>query len=104
MRAATSGKPVCQDCREFRPHFHPERLDGIGKGRGNLFVGSMTDLWGDGVQPAWRQEIWEQVWWGWLVRVHNDEWRADVSPTGAGTARQTRRVTDETGYLRVRTL
>jgi len=42
--------------------------------------------------------------WGWLVRVHNDEGRADVSPTGAGTARQTRRVTDETGYLRVRTL
>lgn len=61
MQAASSGKPVCQDCRDFRPHFHPERLDQIGRGMGNLFVGSMCDLWGDGVSCVWRDQIWDAV-------------------------------------------
>jgi protein gp37 len=62
MIAARFGRPVCQDCREFRPHLHPERLDQIGNGRGNLFVGSMCDLWSDGVLAAWRDMIWGRIW------------------------------------------
>jgi len=58
MRAAATGKPVCQACREFRPHLHPERLDQIGKGRGRrVFIGSMCDLWSEGVDPRWRHAI-----------------------------------------------
>ena len=42
--------------------------------------------------------------WGWLGDGGHDRAGGLVSPTGVGVARQTRRVTDETGYLRVRTL
>jgi protein gp37 len=58
MAAAASGKPVCEDCRTFVPHLHPERLPQLGMGRGRrVFVGSMCDLWGPGVDPEWRREV-----------------------------------------------
>jgi len=62
MRAAATGQPVCEDCRTFTPHLHPERLKDIGKGRGQVvFIGSMCDLWGDGVERWWRGRIWCEV-------------------------------------------
>lgn len=79
----------------LRDLMHWRRSWGIAHGRGG---GSVT-------AAMIGREVWYRPRaWGWLVRVHNDEGRADVSPTGAGTDRQTRRVTDETRYLWVRTL
>lgn len=60
--AGASGKPVCGSCAAFIPHLHPERLDHIGQGKGRrVFIGSMCDLWSEGVLPEWREAIWERV-------------------------------------------
>lgn len=66
MTAGASGKPVCEKCRDFIPHLHPERLDkmlqyGNTRHRRRYFVGSMCDLWSDGVDPEWRRRIWAQI-------------------------------------------
>jgi protein gp37 len=62
MAAGASGKPVCEACRTFTPHFHPERLPQMTAGTGHrVFIGSMCDLWSDGVLPEWRAAIWERV-------------------------------------------
>lgn len=58
MASAASGKPVCDDCRTFTPHLHPERLPQLAKGRNRrVFVGSMCDLWSPGVDPDWRRQV-----------------------------------------------
>lgn len=62
MRAASTGEPVCEQCRDFVPHFHPERLPQLTQGHDKrVFVGSMCDLWSDGVLPEWREAIWRRV-------------------------------------------
>ena len=66
MRAAAIGEPVCEECRDFVPHFHPERVEGMTRGSGReqkrvVFVGSMCDLWSEGVLPEWRRAIWQAI-------------------------------------------
>jgi len=45
----------------FEPTFHPSRLDypGTIKKSKRIFVGSMTDLWGEGIAPEWRGQIYD---------------------------------------------
>jgi protein gp37 len=45
----------CQACSDFTPHFHPERLDLLGRGRPRvIFADSMSDWWSPGVEVKWR--------------------------------------------------
>ncbi len=49
----------CEKCREFIPHFHPERLEQPLKRKkpSRIFCGSMCDFWGEGVEKEWRRDI-----------------------------------------------
>lgn len=49
----------CQDCADFRPHFHPERLADVTPRQKPrvIFAGSMCDFWSNGVAASW----WYQV-------------------------------------------
>ncbi len=50
----------CEKCQAFEPHFHPERLKSINhqKSRpGIVFLESMGDLFGEGVDPAWVRQV-----------------------------------------------
>ncbi len=50
----------CPDCQEFRPHFHPERLADLKKGKpGRVFMGSMGDMFDPEVDPDWWRQILE---------------------------------------------
>jgi len=61
-RQAKRQRHNCQQCYDFTPHFHPERLPQMTAGTGHrVFVGSMCDLWSDGVLPEWRAAIWDRV-------------------------------------------
>ncbi len=56
----------CPQCKEFKPHLHPERLDQLLAGKRaktpwRIFIGSVTDFWSDGVEPEWREAVWERV-------------------------------------------
>jgi len=53
----------CQQCVDFFPHLHPERLDQPLKRKkpATIFLGSMCDLWDPNVPLAWRQKIWDVV-------------------------------------------
>lgn len=61
-----TGHGLCQDCHDFKPHLHAERFGQLCRepksGKRIVFVGSMCDLWSDGVQPAWRRAIWDSIW------------------------------------------
>lgn len=51
----------CDDCREFRPHLHPERLSGrrapaATKTPQLVFADSMGDWWGENVHRHWRRD------------------------------------------------
>jgi protein gp37 len=44
----------CELCKQFIPHFHPERLEGkMPRKAGKVFVGSMSDVCGQGIEPEW---------------------------------------------------
>lgn len=47
----------------FEPKFHPERLNGPLKIKkpSTIFVGSMTDVFGDWVPPEWIEQVFEVV-------------------------------------------
>ncbi len=51
--------PPCEKCRDFVPHFHPERLDGPGKVKkpGRVFVCSMGDFYDPAVDREWQTDI-----------------------------------------------
>ena len=58
------GPGFCQDCHDFRPHIHPERLAQISRKRRSpvvMFVGSMCDFWSDGVPQEWRDRMFSQM-------------------------------------------
>lgn len=52
-------KPPCELCRDFKPHFHPERLDQpwTVKTPSKVFVDSTADLFADEIRPIWRYQI-----------------------------------------------
>jgi protein gp37 len=44
----------CELCKSFTPHFHPERLEGkMPRKPGKVFIGSMSDVCGQGIEPEW---------------------------------------------------
>lgn len=49
---------------EFKPRFLPERLDGPLKVRkpSRIFTGSMGDMFGEKVEPAWVRQVWDVMW------------------------------------------
>ena len=53
----------CDECEEFTPHPHPERLNGptMRKKPAMIIVCSMADLFGSGVEPEWQQEVMKKV-------------------------------------------
>jgi protein gp37 len=66
------GAPIaygCQDCSDFRPHLHAERLDQPAHVRrpSIVFCGSMGDLFDPEVDPEWRELVWAKMecraWW-----------------------------------------
>jgi len=91
----------------FLPQFHPDRLDEPIKLKqpARIFVGSVSDLWGKGVEPCWRAEVFKviekcpthtyimltkqphrienfeeipkDVWLGVSIAGQQDTWRAD---------------------------
>ena len=64
MTAAATGKPVCQDCWDFVPHLHEERLADLRvhhREPRTVFVGSMGDMWDPAVPQTWRNPIWEAI-------------------------------------------
>lgn len=67
---AVARRLPCPQCQAFMPHFHPERLAAPVNTRipnlgpnikiarlSRVFLGSMTDLWGDGVSLDWLVQI-----------------------------------------------
>ena len=91
----------------FKPQFHPNRLNEPMKVKTSdrIFVGSVSDLWGKGVEPCWRAEVFKliekcpvhtyimltkqphrienfkeipkDVWLGVSIAGQQDAWRAD---------------------------
>lgn len=58
--AGATGKPICEACRTYTPHLHPERLPQLREGKGRrVFVGSMCDLWSPGVEQEWRERVFD---------------------------------------------
>jgi len=54
----TPYKVICQDCMDFVPHYHLERLKGLtGKKPKKIFVQSMGDLFGDWVDSFAIQRV-----------------------------------------------
>ena len=49
---------------EFKPRFLPERLEDPLKLKkpGRIFAGSMTDLFGEQVDPEWVRRVWDVMW------------------------------------------
>jgi len=49
---------TCPQCRAYEPHFHPERLADLSKGKpSRVFMGSMGDMFDPAVDPAWWSQI-----------------------------------------------
>jgi len=52
----------CTRCHDHLDvHYHPERLGQPHRWRRprQIFCGSMTDPWSEGVEPEWRREVWD---------------------------------------------
>jgi protein gp37 len=51
---------------DFTPQFHPERMKNFDKiskkkEKQRVFVGSVTDMWGDGVMASWLDEVFRGI-------------------------------------------
>lgn len=68
----------CPECAAFTPHFHMERMDAPENTKipeamksdprmKRVFLGSMTDLFGDGIREAWIVKVADVV-------MHNPQW------------------------------
>lgn len=59
-RQAKRQKQNCQQCYDFTPHLHPERLEQpLHRVKpAGIFLGSMTDLYGPEVPQEWRDQVW----------------------------------------------
>lgn len=57
--------PPCELCRDFVPHFHPERLKQPWevKTPSKVFVDSTADLFADETKPEWREKIFDSMLW-----------------------------------------
>ena len=58
----------CQECYDFTPHLHAERLEQPQAVRSPriVFCGSMGDLFDPHVEPEWRARVWaamNDAWW-----------------------------------------
>lgn len=51
--------PPCELCRDFKPHFHPERLEEFSKIKkpSKIFVCSCADIFASWTKPEWRESI-----------------------------------------------
>lgn len=60
-RQAKRHKHLCQQCYDFAPHLHPERLPQPLHRRkpAGIFLGSMSDLYGPEVPQEWRDLVWD---------------------------------------------
>lgn len=60
-RQAKRRKHLCQQCYDFTPHLHPERLGDPLKRKkpAGIFLGSMADLYGPEVPQEWRDQVWD---------------------------------------------
>jgi len=55
---AVAQRLSCPQCQAYEPHFHPERLADLSRGKpGRVFMGSMGDMFDPKVDPAWWNEI-----------------------------------------------
>ena len=57
--------PPCELCRDFKPHFHPERLndpdfDRLPAGT-KIFVCSTSDLFAPWTEPEWRDQVLNRI-------------------------------------------
>ncbi len=59
LRMAKRKEHICQKCYNFEPHLHPERLKDPYKRKKavKIFVGSMTDLFGDFIPREWIEQV-----------------------------------------------
>ena len=59
-RQAKRQKQNCQQCYDFTPHLHPERLEQPlhRKKPAGIFLGSMADLYDPNVPQEWRDRVW----------------------------------------------
>jgi len=57
--------PPCELCRDFVPHFHPERLKQPWevKTPSKVFVDSTADLFADETKREWREQIFDSMLW-----------------------------------------
>jgi len=57
--------PPCELCRDFVPHFHPERLKQPWevKKPSRVFVDSTADLFADEIKGEWREAIFDSMLW-----------------------------------------
>jgi len=57
--------PPCELCRDFVPHFHPERLRQPWEIRtpSKVFVDSTADLFADETKREWRERIFDSMIW-----------------------------------------
>lgn len=62
-RQAKRFKQRCEQCYEFVPHLHGERLEEPLKRRKptTIFLGSMAEMWGPGVDPFWLADVYDAV-------------------------------------------
>jgi len=60
-RQAKRQKQNCQQCYDFTPHLHPERLGQPlhRRKRAGIFLGSMCDLYDPQVPQEWRDRVWK---------------------------------------------
>jgi protein gp37 len=48
--------------KSFHPQIHPIRLaEPLGRKPSRIFVCSVSDFWGDGVQQAWREKVYDVI-------------------------------------------
>ncbi len=54
-----SKRQACMKCQVFRPHIHPERIfEPLQRKKPTtIFVGSMSDMWGDWVPAEWIESV-----------------------------------------------
>ena len=63
MSKRVAGVNGCEQCATFTPHLHPERLDQPARRKkpSGIFVGSMCDLWGEGIVRWWRRQVYDAM-------------------------------------------
>lgn len=70
ITGCNNGCPYCYARRiyhrfkkSFKPQFHPDRLGELYKIKkpSRIFVGSVTDFWTQGVNPAWRRAVYQTM-------------------------------------------